>query len=156
MSIFDDNKCECCVCPMLNVLNQLIGQNVNIITPVAVSLTSNLIEVKDSIAFTTRGNFPACNIIGVSYFTENLPNEINLRPSVRKNVGVCACCEDPNTNLLNSLIGQSIIPEIPSPVNFTPQFVIEVGNGTVKLGRPATSTFEIILSTCTIVRITLA
>ncbi|MDP5273242.1 hypothetical protein [Chengkuizengella axinellae] len=61
MGVFDESKCDCCVCPMQCVLEQLVGEEVGILTPTFVGGTT-LNQVEDFIAFTDLGGFQICKI----------------------------------------------------------------------------------------------
>ncbi|MFS1511328.1 hypothetical protein VQL36_02645 [Chengkuizengella sp. SCS-71B] len=152
MGHFNESICDCCVCPMQCVLEQLVGiDNLAIVTPTFEDDGVIINQVKDFIAFTNRGNFPICQINAVATFDPNIP--VNIKP-IRKNKGECACCEDPITNLAKSMIGEIVEIEFISVGNFPIDEIINVGEGIV-VGKNITVPNETdFLSSCAITRIT--
>ncbi|NDI35451.1 hypothetical protein [Chengkuizengella sediminis] len=58
MGNFDKSICDCCVCPMQCVLEQLEGQQISRVdTPVGSQNNVLLNSVEDFIAFTDEGNY---------------------------------------------------------------------------------------------------
>ncbi|NDI34681.1 hypothetical protein [Chengkuizengella sediminis] len=107
MGHFDKSLCDCCVCPMECVLKQLIGKNIN----VAVVFGNQVIEVpvkvervENFILFTDNGDFAIHSILTLSM---DFDPQIQLK-RIEKNIGECACIEDPMTSLLNSKINQNV------------------------------------------------
>ncbi|MFS1511916.1 hypothetical protein VQL36_05695 [Chengkuizengella sp. SCS-71B] len=93
MGTFDKSICDCCVCPIQCILEQLVGiDDVGIVTPTFFDDGVIIEQVKDFIAFTNVGDFPICQIFLVSTFDPNIP--VNIKP-IRKSKGECACCEEP-------------------------------------------------------------
>ncbi|NBI27810.1 hypothetical protein [Chengkuizengella marina] len=131
MDVFDEFKCNCCVCPMQCVLEQLVGVgDVNIITPTA-NNSVIINQVKDFIAFTSNGNIPICQITATQFSQNLVPDGIKLKP-IKKSKGECACCENPITNLANSMIGEMVEIEFISPFPFPfVDKIIDVGKGIV-------------------------
>ncbi|NDI33602.1 hypothetical protein [Chengkuizengella sediminis] len=153
MGVFYESKCNCCVCPMQCVLEQLIGvDNVGIVTPTFFEDGVNINQVKDFIAFTNKGDFPICQISLVAIFDPNIP--VNIKP-IRKSKGECACCEDPITNLAKSLIGKFVeIEFINNEGDTFDDGIINVGEGIVvgrNIDNPNRTDF---ISSCAITRIT--
>ncbi|MDP5272666.1 hypothetical protein [Chengkuizengella axinellae] len=127
MGVFDESKCDCCVCPMQCVLEQLVNREVGIITPTFQDV-GTLNQVKDFIAFTDFGQFPISQIsIAIIFDTIN---PINLIKSNKKNKGECACCEDPITNLAKSMIGETVDIDFIGD-NFEDTRIIDVGEGII-------------------------
>ncbi|NBI28226.1 hypothetical protein [Chengkuizengella marina] len=126
MGFFNESKCDCCVCPMQCVLEQLKSNIITIATTTDVINDVMLIDVNDFIAVTSDGNFPICNISGVDFSGVNI--DIKLKP-IQKSSGRCSCCEDPITNLAKSLIGQEV------DIEFLPQMgqgtIVNVGEGII-------------------------
>ncbi|NBI28335.1 hypothetical protein [Chengkuizengella marina] len=150
MGAFDKSICDCCVCPMQCVLEQLVGVgDVNIITPTANNLVI-INQVKDLIAFTSNGNIPICHITATQFSQKLVPDGIKLKP-IKKSKGECDCCEEPITNLANSMIGEMVEIEFISPFPFPfVDEIINVGEGIV-VGRFFNETD--IFSSCAITRI---
>lgn len=150
MGHFDKSICDCCVCPMRCVLDQLRGQVIDIATggPGAI-VTVTLNDVKDFIAFTSEGNFPICQISAVRF--DPVPGGIRLK-SIKKSVGECACCEDPMTNLLNSMKEKIVFIEIIGVGVIGFVRIVDVGEGIVILFSEGIGVF-FILSTCEVTRV---
>ncbi|NDI34693.1 hypothetical protein [Chengkuizengella sediminis] len=154
MGAFDKSICDCCVCPMQCILEDLIGvENLNIETPVS-NIPTIITGVKDFIVSTNNGEFPICQITHVCI--EDPSNTITtriisaLKPK-KNSRGKCACCEDPMTNLLKFKIGNTFrIELIAAQVSFTDQ-ILGVGEGVVVGAAPP---FLDIFLTCSITRIT--
>ncbi|MFS1512553.1 hypothetical protein VQL36_08970 [Chengkuizengella sp. SCS-71B] len=145
MGVFDKSRCDCCVCPMQCVLEQVVGETLSSLGTFTNILTNVTIdEVTDFIAFTSEGRIPICQIT----FIRLVPTiQLKLKP-IRKNNGECACCEDPTTNLLNTLKGKSIAVTPLTPLGFTLTGpVFDVGEGIVNLNN------LFYISTCSIIRI---
>ncbi|MDP5274466.1 hypothetical protein [Chengkuizengella axinellae] len=64
MGVFDESKCDCCVCPMQCVIEQLVGLGdvIGIATPTFVISNVTINKVKDFIVFTDIGDIPICQI----------------------------------------------------------------------------------------------
>ncbi|MDP5274462.1 hypothetical protein [Chengkuizengella axinellae] len=125
MGVFDESKCNCCVCPMQCVLEQLVGNQI-VIATTSGSGGVTLFNVDNFIAFTSEGDFPICNISAVDLLDVNI--NIKLKP-IRNNKGRCSCCEDPITNLAKTLIRQQV------GIEFIPTFgagtIVNVGEGII-------------------------
>ncbi|MDP5275098.1 hypothetical protein [Chengkuizengella axinellae] len=144
MGVFDESKCDCCVCPMQCVLEELEGQDVNFATttgPPNFSIT--IIDVDNFIAFTSNGNIPICQFTGVVPVDPTIT--VNIKKQIKKSKGKCACCEDPMTNLLISLKGQSVQIEFIDGISGG--IVTEIGEGIVILENNTA------ISTCAITRV---
>ncbi|MDP5273236.1 hypothetical protein [Chengkuizengella axinellae] len=152
MGVFDESICNCCVCPMQCVLEQLVGQEVQIITLISASMEPEpLFDVKNFIAFSEIGEFPVCNINAVSY-PATLTNKLKLK-NTQKNTGECVCCENSITRQLNKMIGQEV--EIEFLFQLQPIVVgtiFKVGKGIVLLDQ-GDSDLDLAISTCAITRI---
>ncbi|NDI35646.1 hypothetical protein [Chengkuizengella sediminis] len=151
MGGFDKSICDCCVCPMQCVLEQLIGVEVDVDTPIS-GPTTTITGVKDFIMSTSdAGDIPVCQITHVEIDdpTNTIITSVlsTLKP-IRISNGECACCEDPMTNLLKSEVGNNIRIEFING-SFTDE-LLGVGEGIV-VG------FDIdildIYSTCAITRV---
>ncbi|MDP5276339.1 hypothetical protein [Chengkuizengella axinellae] len=136
MSLFDESICDCCVCPMQCVMEQLVGEEIGIVTASGSNIFVILNEVKNFIAFTDQGNFPICNITTLQ--TDGATS-LNLKP-IRKSKGECACCEDPMTNLAKSMIREIVNIEIIGNVGLSADaIIVDVGEGIILIGNPAGS-----------------
>ncbi|MFS1513403.1 hypothetical protein VQL36_13300 [Chengkuizengella sp. SCS-71B] len=166
MGAFDRTICDCCVCPMQCVLKQLEGLDVGFATLVSSSTVGSaplLVKVEDFIAFTTEGMYAICEVNAVAVASENFP-PINLKPLHKDKKGECSCCEDPTTNLLKKLIGQTVsIEALVDPSVFIaplPGVIFAVGEGIVlfdtTLVNPMTGELVPVrsaVSTCKITRV---
>ncbi|MFS1511371.1 hypothetical protein VQL36_02890 [Chengkuizengella sp. SCS-71B] len=131
MGHFAKSICDCCVCPMKCILMQLMEQQITVdflrTTFGQINISFTIDRIEDFIVFTDQGNIAICQIVALGF---NMEADIKLKP-IRKNfVGECACCEDPMTNLLNSMKGQKI--SIPSST-ITEATIADVGEGIVLL-----------------------
>ncbi|MDP5274018.1 hypothetical protein [Chengkuizengella axinellae] len=105
MGFFDDSICECCVCPMQCVLDQLKDETVSIITTTDEIENSEIIEVKNFILTIFNNDeqeneyLPVCNVSAVTFSSSK---QVNLKPSRKSKKGECSCCEDPTNDFLNS------------------------------------------------------
>ncbi|MFS1513964.1 hypothetical protein VQL36_16185 [Chengkuizengella sp. SCS-71B] len=148
MGVFDKSKCDCCVCPMQCVLEQLVGvQNVTIAAPTFASVGVIINQVKNFIAFTSGGDIPICQITGVATLDPTIP--VNLKP-IKKSNGECACCEGPIINVAKSLIGQNVEIEFISIGDAVIVKLVDVGEGIV-VGKVEDETD--FFSSCAITRI---
>ncbi|MDP5276345.1 hypothetical protein [Chengkuizengella axinellae] len=149
MGVFDKSICDCCVCPMQSVLEQLVGQIVGIVTPTFTDFVT-LNQVKDFLAYTNIGIIPICEISVCSTFDPTIPVDIKKR--IKKSKGECACCEDPITNIAKSLIGETVDIELLYPPGSSPftDEIMDVGEGIV-VGR--FQIFTDFLSSCAITKI---
>ncbi|MDP5274064.1 hypothetical protein [Chengkuizengella axinellae] len=146
MVFFDKTKCDCCVCPMQFVLEQLVSQEVGIETQTS-SAAFQLNEVKNFIAFTNQGTLSICNISAV-ILPVNFP--LNIKP-IKKSKGECVCCEDPITNLAKSLIGKRVLINYLQPIGPLQGLIIDVGEGIVLIEFEGISGLEIAaISACII------
>ncbi|MFS1513382.1 hypothetical protein VQL36_13190 [Chengkuizengella sp. SCS-71B] len=152
MGHFDESICDCCVCPMQCVLEQLVGiDNIGIVTPTFADDGIIINQVKDFIAFTNRGNFPICQISSVSNDNSIIPV---IKQSIKQSKGVCSCCEDPITNLAKSMIGKNVNIELISPtgVSFFDEIIV-VGEGIIVGRFPLNFDVIEIFSSCAVTRI---
>ncbi|MDP5276357.1 hypothetical protein [Chengkuizengella axinellae] len=157
MGVFDETKCDCCVCPMQCVLEQLVEETIFIQTVVSedeVVITG----VKDFIVSSDIGNFPICQI--TQMFIEDPTNTLITRvlsalKPIKNSKEECACCEDPMTNLLKFEIGNTFEIEFIGPnVPFTDE-ILGVGEGIViGVAFEDGFTFLDIFSSCAITRTT--
>ncbi|MDP5275567.1 hypothetical protein [Chengkuizengella axinellae] len=147
MGVFQENICDCCVCPMQCVLQQFIRENVvirTLFTQVRVMISS----VKD---FNVIGSDPDSGIpicVPISQILSFLPEESKLvtLKSIRKNVkGDCACIEDSLTNKLTKKINDNV--NIGSGFNdLISGTITQVGEGIVIVENEVSQQF--IISTC--------
>ncbi|MDP5277106.1 hypothetical protein [Chengkuizengella axinellae] len=155
MGVFDESKCDCCVCPMQCVLEELVGETVEIQTAVS-SIDTIITGIDNFIVSTTGGDIPVCQItqMNIQGPTGTIISSVlsALKP-IRKSKGRCACCEDPMTNLLKFEIGNTFEIEFIGPdVSFTDE-IIGVGEGIVLGFDPSEGGFLDIYSTCSITRV---
>ncbi|NBI31214.1 hypothetical protein [Chengkuizengella marina] len=154
MGVFDESKCDCCVCPMQCVLEQLIGrEDINLYNTNNITNMITITGVKEFIVSTSAGDFPIHQIILVQLTNSiDQPITITLKP-LKKNVRECACCEDPMANLANSMKGDIVFVEYLN--NFGPfqEEILKVGEGIVMGRFPGDPRFTDIFSTCAITRI---
>lgn len=149
MGFFDESICDCCVCPMQYVLEQLAGKEVDIRFVSGNPVLTNLNDVENFIAFTDQGDFPICNIVAArieEFIT------INLIP-IKKSIGECGCCEDPMTNLANSLERQTVVVEIINSGVTNELLIVDVGEGIIIFRTLDATTQMIAVSSCFITRI---
>ncbi|NDI33603.1 hypothetical protein [Chengkuizengella sediminis] len=136
MGHFDRTICDCCVCPMQCVLEQLVGETIRVATLVGVIDNVMLLDVKSFIASTSEGELPICNISGVEFIGVDIA--LALKP-IQKSTGKCSCCEGPITNLANSLIGQIVDIEF---INF-------IGSGRIRdVGEGIICFQDFVISSC--------
>ncbi|NDI35633.1 hypothetical protein [Chengkuizengella sediminis] len=150
MSIFGDTKCDCCVCPMQCVLEQLVGEEVSILIQTTNPVSQVINEVNDFIVFTSQGNYPICNVVAV--FVPMPSRNLRLKP-IKKNVGECSCCEAPMTNVLKLLKGKDVFVETLGIVPNILGTVTDVGEGIAVVTGSGTSNFPTVISTCAITRV---
>ncbi|NBI28338.1 hypothetical protein [Chengkuizengella marina] len=144
MGVFDESKCNCCVCPMQCILEQLKGETVDISTTTIEFLTNVIInEVKEFVLFSSEGIIPISQITSVSILP---PIQVKLKP-IRISKGECSCCEDPITMLLSTLIGKVVDIRIQPNITVFGT-VFEVGQGIVNVENDA------YVSTCSIIKVT--
>ncbi|NDI33179.1 hypothetical protein [Chengkuizengella sediminis] len=152
MSFFDESICDCCTCPMQCILEQLVGvDNVTILTQ---TFFGEVIinRVEDFVVFTNQGIFPVCQITGVAFSDPTV--KVNLKLLSNNNKGVCACCENPITNLAMLLIGKIVDVElIGFSLGFIEIEIIDVGKGIVVGRNPLVPNDINIFSSCAIIRI---
>ncbi|MFS1511360.1 hypothetical protein VQL36_02835 [Chengkuizengella sp. SCS-71B] len=158
MGVFDKNLCDCCVCPMQCVLEQLVGvgseiQNVAIIFNFAGATIDDITDVNNFNLFTIRSGsgrrfiIPICQVIGVELFNSQPINlNINLKPVRKDSKGECSCCEDPATDVLKRMIGERVNVRF-SNASRTGT-IMNVGEGIVILSDDPL--IQTILSTCNI------
>ncbi|MFS1511343.1 hypothetical protein VQL36_02725 [Chengkuizengella sp. SCS-71B] len=142
MGHFDKSLCDCCVCPMQCVLKQLIGENINVsvLFGSEIILVPVIVErVENFILFTDNGDFAIHSIIAISM---EFDPQVQLK-KIQKNIGECACIEDPMTNLLNSKINQTV------NIVGLDVVILKVGEGLVLAeGDINGTTLFFIISTC--------
>ncbi|MDP5274464.1 hypothetical protein [Chengkuizengella axinellae] len=148
MGVFDKSLCDCCVCPMQCVLEQLIDIPVLIFRRIGSSILTTISEVDNFIAFTDQGKFPICNITAIT-----IPDgaTLNLKP-IKKNTGECFCCEDPITNLASTLIDQVVEMNVIGIASSFEISIVDVGEGIILTGNPV-GTEVLPISSCAITRI---
>ncbi|MDP5275654.1 hypothetical protein [Chengkuizengella axinellae] len=130
MGVFDESICDCCVCPMQCVLDQLRDESVEIFTT-TVSRGITINNVEDFILTGESSGdmffYPICNVSAVRFLSD-VP--LNLKPN-KKSTGVCSCCEDPTNRRLNEI-------DRNEPVNIdflngfvNGNFITDIGEGIV-------------------------
>ncbi|NDI36208.1 hypothetical protein [Chengkuizengella sediminis] len=137
MGHFDESICDCCVCPMQCVLEQLVGrENVGILTLTTdnsgtLLSVDNLIACLESDQFGTEGDIfkiPIHNICAVDILALI---DFKLKP-IRKSTGECSCTEEPTTNLAQSMIGELVQIVAGQFETFSDETrIIKVGEGIV-------------------------
>ncbi|NDI33624.1 hypothetical protein [Chengkuizengella sediminis] len=131
MGHFDESICDCCVCPMQCVLEQLVGEEVAILIsslPEA-DLDGTLIAVNNFIAtLDLEGNNIQIAVNDICAVGVEGIFDFKLKP-IRKSVGECSCTEDPITNVAKSMIGES--KGIAVCNILTTGVIIDVGEGIV-------------------------
>ncbi|MDP5275012.1 hypothetical protein [Chengkuizengella axinellae] len=162
MGKFDRTKCDCCVCPMQSVMQQLGDSNrndVGIATPVGVDGDIMINSAEGFIARTNNGSYPICNVTAVGVGAP--PFDFTVKPLKKDVKGECSCCEDPATNELNLLIGEVVDIEFVGGVapfadgDIVTGTVTKVGEGILFLSDLGTLSSAAI-STCQITRIELS
>ncbi|NDI35336.1 hypothetical protein [Chengkuizengella sediminis] len=162
MGVFDENLCDCCVCPMECVLKELVGVSAQqiLIIPNTVDefVFQEISDVKDFLLFSTDQVLPISNILSIRFLDndisviDNIENRIKLKP-IKKSNGECSCIENKTTNFLKTMIGKDI--QRITPGFNLPGTIIDVGKGiVVARGNPDNRVLSII-STCRISRILL-
>ncbi|NDI35785.1 hypothetical protein [Chengkuizengella sediminis] len=152
MGQFDRTICDCCVCPMQCVMQQLVGQtDVQIITPVSNEFNITILSVDNFIADTSAGFYAICNVTAVR--SDTLGIDTTLKP-VRLDVkGECSCCEDPATNEFIKLINQEVgIEFISFGSGISQGTVLNVGEGIV-ISDDGGGGGSIAISTCQVTKI---
>ncbi|MDP5274463.1 hypothetical protein [Chengkuizengella axinellae] len=150
MGVFDESKCDCCVCPMQCVLEQMVNIGEVGIASTTFNDSFTINQVKDFIAFTDQGEIPISQITAAATLDPTIP--VSLKP-IKKSKGECACCEDPITNVAKLLIGQFIDIEFIFPGDAAVIEIIDVGEGII-VGTPPQSSIETdFISSCAITRI---
>ncbi|NBI29359.1 hypothetical protein [Chengkuizengella marina] len=163
MGKFDRSVCDCCVCPMQCVMEQLTDRE----GAVAIATTSLFNDVYVTInsadkflAKTSEGTYPICNVTAVGIDrvrTASNPNfDLTLKPVRVDKKGECSCCEDPATEELLSKTGKKVRLEYDSAGGtfFTLGIVEKVGEGIVTLMNDSPGTLShLAISTCHITRV---
>ncbi|NBI28495.1 hypothetical protein [Chengkuizengella marina] len=135
MGHFDKTKCDCCVCPMQCVLEQFINEEVIILTnfpgpaviQIKINKVENFIVSGLDIADNNIAHVSICNIVTATIVTtRKLPD---VKPIQQNTKGECVCCEDPITNVANSLLGKPIC--ITGGVGCDIVIIVKVGEGIV-------------------------
>ncbi|MDP5275434.1 hypothetical protein [Chengkuizengella axinellae] len=158
MGFFDKTICDCCVCPMQGVMQQITDLGVFIDTTSGnQTVVGQIISADNFIANTSEGSVPICNVTGIGGTLGSVDiNEITLKPISIDNKGECRCCEDPATNELQSLTNEEVEIEYVGGSNPIPVtgIVSRVGEGIVILAFTFDPTsINRIISTCQITRI---
>ncbi|NDI33588.1 hypothetical protein [Chengkuizengella sediminis] len=143
---FAKSICDCCVSQMQFVLEQFRGEEVLIVPEFFGSFTIQITEVKNFIVSGLSSGNPIhiaiCNIVSVSPLsTTRIPD---VKPIQKNTKGECVCCEDPMTNVANTLKGKEVCISSPFPV-----IIEKVGEGIV-VGTFVSSGSTIIFSSCKI------
>ncbi|NBI30127.1 hypothetical protein [Chengkuizengella marina] len=162
MTVFDDNLCDCCVCPMQCVLKELVGVSALqiLIIPNTIDeiVFQQIINVEDLLLFSTDQVIPINNIFSIRFLDnnisviDNIESKIKLKPT-KNSKGECRCIENSTTNLLQTMIGKDVSRIIPG-FNL-PGTIIDVGRGiVVARGNPDRRVLSFV-STCRISNIIL-
>ncbi|NDI33730.1 hypothetical protein [Chengkuizengella sediminis] len=176
MGKFDRSVCDCCVCPMQCVMQQLTDRE----GAVAIATTSLVNDVYVTInsadnflAKTSReasgaiinGSYPICNVTAVGIDrarTLSDPNfDLTLKPVRVDEKGECSCCEDPATEELKSKIGKTVRVEYDGRIGttsggtfFNLGIIEKVGEGIVTLMNDSVGTLShLAISTCHITKV---
>ncbi|NDI33542.1 hypothetical protein [Chengkuizengella sediminis] len=153
MGVFDKSVCDCCVCPMQCVLEQLTGVDVAIDTPISRDFTI-ITSVENFIVSTSdAGDIPICQITHVDILDPTntiITNVLSALKPIKNSKGKCACCEDPMTNLLRFEIGSLFAIEFIGGIFGTE--ILGVGEGIV-VGPCSGGGSLDIYSTCSITRV---
>ncbi|MDP5273233.1 hypothetical protein [Chengkuizengella axinellae] len=157
MGVFDESKCNCCVCPMQCVLEQLVGEEPDfILTPNSIIQNPIITNVSEFIVSTSNvGSIPVSQVTRIA--APNLESIITrvlsaLKP-IMKSKGECACCEVPMTNLLMPETGNNIgIESIGPSGGLVTITLLDIGKGIVVGPDTFGSQFNI-FSTCAITRV---
>ncbi|MDP5275058.1 hypothetical protein [Chengkuizengella axinellae] len=162
MGVFDRTICDCCVCPMQCVMQQLVVNqpDVTISTPVS-QVVATINSVENFIADTSVGFFAVCNVTSVS--SDVLGGSTTLKPLKKDVKGECKCCEDPATNELVSLgmgalVEIEFVTQVPGDEFDIPLIgnIANIGEGIVILENVTDGngfTLNTAISTCQITRI---
>ncbi|MFS1513394.1 hypothetical protein VQL36_13250 [Chengkuizengella sp. SCS-71B] len=131
MGVFDKSICDCCVCPMQCVLEQLKGERIRIgflsnQGSFSFSNPTNVNRVENFILFTDSDDYAIHTIDFI--ILDFVPDpQIQLKP-IKNSLGECACIEGPMTNLLESRINQTVRINRSIEVN-----IVKVGQGIVSV-----------------------
>ncbi|NBI31218.1 hypothetical protein [Chengkuizengella marina] len=110
MGHFNENFCDCCVCPMQCVLEQLVDKDINLLIssfPEA-DLDGTLISVNKFISTIQDSNGDIFRLTVSDICAAGIEEEFNFKLNpIRKSKGECSCIEDPITKLAQSMIGES-------------------------------------------------
>ncbi|NBI28337.1 hypothetical protein [Chengkuizengella marina] len=111
MGALDRTICDCCVCPMQCVLEQLIDKTVSFFllgTTGAGQFNDATIERVEGFKVFTNKGIVAFHTISfvILNFEPNPP--IKVKPT-KNDIGECACIEDSTTNLLNSMKKKQVV-----------------------------------------------
>ncbi|MDP5275766.1 hypothetical protein [Chengkuizengella axinellae] len=157
MGHFDETICDCCVCPMQCVLDQLRNTEnpVVIFTTTLGNFDLTITEVNDFIVSGTGAgggtvrNFPICNVSGVS----NIPlsRQVKLKPNRTSVKGECSCCEDPTNQLLRTLSREQLF-NLRFLVGTAIGFISDIGEGIVMI-QSQDGTMKTAVSICSLNRI---
>ncbi|NBI28253.1 hypothetical protein [Chengkuizengella marina] len=142
---FNRTFCDCCVCPMKSVCEQLIDCEVNICTISAFLGGVKISDVEDFNVIGTLGGTPIC--IPISRITGifvSPSKTINLKPIKKDVKGECACIEESATNKFEKEKSVEVI--FPCEGQRRCEGTVnQVGEGIVIVSSPSE---QCILSTC--------
>ncbi|MFS1512467.1 hypothetical protein VQL36_08535 [Chengkuizengella sp. SCS-71B] len=151
MGHFDETICDCCVCPMQCILEQLIGMNVTILLEED-ELEGTIIDVKNFVvSFDIENSGIIIFIMVRDVCAVGLDEAFDFKvKDIRKSKGVCSCIEEPATNLAKSMIGKMIVLVYCNELE-SDGTVTQVGEGIVILSDDTFKNFETIaISSCRI------
>ncbi|MDP5275566.1 hypothetical protein [Chengkuizengella axinellae] len=129
MGVFQENLCDCCVCPMQCALKQFEGESILVVTTIdligGVALPVDNVSVQDfNLTGMNGDNFICFPINQILFFTTQTPRPITLKPNKQNAKGNCACIENAATNKFN-------VNELVNMSGLITGIVTNVGEGVV-------------------------
>ncbi|MDP5273653.1 hypothetical protein [Chengkuizengella axinellae] len=156
--MFDKTLCDCCVCPMQCICQQLAELGIEV-TIFSREQRFNFFEIQEAKNFivtglqsgeTMQSFLPTANI---SYIEIDETVSFNLK-QIQKNIkGECACAEDPITNVAQSLINETVAICIQADDGDLEVIICDVGEGIV-IAKEVNGTPMYAISSCAITGIT--
>ncbi|MDP5275278.1 hypothetical protein [Chengkuizengella axinellae] len=143
MGYFQENVCDCCLCPLQCAIKQFEGENITFFYGIT-NLTLIGISVEDFIVsgINSSNGLPSCAPVSqiLAFQPDNPKPQSDLVKPIQKSVkGECACIEDPITNKFK--VGDIVTISTLGPVQVT-----AVGEGIVVTNDDSGDQF--IFSTC--------